>query len=162
MRQANTLVDLKLSLLSFSQCLCQSYAYSHHATGTTQVCLFRDSFDPITTTGYSIYGLSSDSTKANTTFKAKQKLPYTLLCDPAQTLISSIGFKKQPKGTIRGVFVVDKEGKVLASESGGPAKTLEVVRKLVNETENGATKEAVKPATTAAEVADAGAEVDDK
>jgi len=129
---------------------------------TTQVCLFRDSFDPITTTGYSIYGLSSDSTKANTTFKAKQKLPYTLLCDPAQTLISSIGFKKQPKGTIRGVFVVDKEGKVLASESGGPAKTLEVVRKLVNETKNGATKEAVKPATTAAEVADAGAEVDDK
>lgn len=84
------------------------------------------------------------------------------MCDPAQTLISAIGFKKHPKGTTRGVFVVDKEGKVLAAEPGGPAKTLEVVRKLVNEAKSGATKEEVEAAKTAAEVADAVAEVDDK
>lgn len=41
--------------------------------------------------------------------------------------------KKAPKGTTRGVFVVDKEGKVLATEPGGPAATVEVVRKLVGE-----------------------------
>ena len=41
--------------------------------------------------------------------------------------------KKAPKGTTRGVFVVDKEGKVLAAEPGGPAATVEVVRKLVGE-----------------------------
>lgn len=41
--------------------------------------------------------------------------------------------KKAPKGTTRGIFVVDKEGKVLAAESGGPAATVEVVRKLVRE-----------------------------
>lgn len=44
--------------------------------GTTQACLFRDEFLPLTATGYSIYGLSTDSAKSNTTFKTKQNLPY--------------------------------------------------------------------------------------
>ena len=62
-------------------------------------------------------------------------MPYTLLCDPAATLIAAIGLKKAPKGTTRGVFVINKEGKVLASEPGGPAATVEVVRKLVKTTD---------------------------
>ncbi|KAF2833736.1 AhpC-TSA-domain-containing protein [Ophiobolus disseminans] len=127
---------------------------------TKQVCLFRDSYEPLTATGYSIYGLSNDSPKANTTFKTKQKLPYTLLCDPAQTLISAIGLKKAPKGTTRGVFVVDKAGKVLAAESGGPAETVEVVRKLVDGNTAGESKEDVEAANTADEVADTAAKVD--
>lgn len=86
--------------------------------GTTQACLFRDAYSSLTSTGFSIYGLSSDSPKSNTTFKTKQNLPYTLLCDPSVTLIAAIGMKKAPKGTIRGVFIVDKDGKVLAAEAG--------------------------------------------
>lgn len=130
--------------------------------GTTQVCLFRDSYAPLTATGYSIYGLSNDSLKANTTFKTKQKLPYTLLCDQAQTLISAIGLKKAPKGTTRGVFVITKSGKVLAAEAGGPAATVEVVRKVL--TEGAAAKEEAdaEAAETAAEVADTAAKVDSK
>ncbi|KAL6707198.1 thioredoxin peroxidase dot5 [Coniothyrium glycines] len=135
---------------------------------TTQVCLFRDSYTPLTSTGYSIYGLSNDSPKANTTFKTKHNLPYPLLCDPAQTLISAIGLKKPPKGTTRGVFVVDKSGKVLASEPGGPAATLEVVRKLVSASEGVPSvqevekkEEDAKAAETADEVADSAAKVDD-
>ncbi|KAL7949466.1 thioredoxin-like protein [Trichoderma barbatum] len=100
---------------------------------TTQVCLFRDSYDPLTADGLAIYGLSTDSTKANTTFKEKQKLPYPLLCDPQATLIAAIGLKKQPKGTQRGVFVVNKEGKVLVAEAGGPAATADRVKALVKE-----------------------------
>ncbi|KAI1506955.1 Merozoite capping protein-1 [Pyrenophora tritici-repentis] len=120
---------------------------------------------PLTATGYSIYGLSSDSPKANTTFKTKQKLPYTLLCDPAQSLISAIGFKKAPKGTTRGVFVVNKEGKVLAAEPGGPAATVEVVKKLVGNKEEVPSKKQVEDqemAETADEVADTAAKVDSK
>ncbi|KAK6000355.1 hypothetical protein QM012_003601 [Aureobasidium pullulans] len=98
---------------------------------TTQVCLFRDSYEPLTAAGLSIYGLSTDSPKANTTFKDKQKLPYPLLCDPAASLIGAIGLKKAPKGTTRGVFVVKKDGEVLAAEPGGPAATLEVVKGVV-------------------------------
>ena len=103
--------------------------------GTTQACLFRDEFTPLTATGFSIYGLSTDSPKSNTTFKTKQNLPYTLLCDPSATLIGAIGMKKAPKGTARGVFVVNKEGTVLAVEAGGPGATVEVVRKLVKGSE---------------------------
>jgi len=98
---------------------------------TTQACLFRDSYEPLTAGGLAIYGLSTDSPKANTTFKEKQKLPYPLLCDPSATLIEAIGLKKSPKGTTRGVFVVDKSGKVLIAEPGGPAATADAVRKLV-------------------------------
>ncbi|KAL8727394.1 MAG: hypothetical protein Q9166_006066 [cf. Caloplaca sp. 2 TL-2023] len=78
---------------------------------TTQACLFRDEFSPLTATGYSIFGLSSDS--------------------PNATLIAAIGMKKAPKGIVRGVFVVSKAGKVEAVEPGGPAATVDIVRKLV-------------------------------
>ncbi len=139
------------------------------SSGTTQACLFRDSYKFITEAGYSVYGLSSDSPKANTTFKTKQNLPYTLLCDPAQTLISAIGFKKAPKGTTRGVFVIDKTGKVLALEPGGPGATLEVLKKLIEgDTSAGPTAVEAKlegdkeAANTAAEVADTAAKVDSK
>lgn len=88
--------------------------------GTTQVCAFRDDYTPLTATGFSIYGLSKDSPKANTTFKTKQNLPYPLLCDTSATLISAIGLKKAPNGTTRGVFVIDKSGKILAAEAGSP------------------------------------------
>ncbi|KAK4496385.1 hypothetical protein PRZ48_012365 [Zasmidium cellare] len=140
---------------------------------TTQACLFRDSYEPLTATGLSIYGLSTDSPKANTTFKTKQNLPYPLLCDPSATLIGAIGLKKAPKGTTRGVFVVDKSGKVLAAEPGGPAPTVEVVKKVVASMGGDSEAKGVekaeeradgeddkKAADTAAEVADSATKVD--
>ena len=136
-------------------------------TGTTQACLFRDSYAPLTATGLSIYGLSNDSPKANTNFKTKQNLPYTLLCDPDQKLIGAIGMKKPPKGTTRGVFVVDKSGKVLAAEAGSPAGTVDVVKALVMKMGAGgdATAAVIEAenklaAETAAEVADTAAMMD--
>ncbi|KAJ5099226.1 hypothetical protein N7532_006227 [Penicillium argentinense] len=126
---------------------------------TKQACLFRDNFEHLSSTGLAIYGLSGDSPKANTTFKTKQNLPYPLLCNPAYGLISAIGLKKSPKGTIRGVFAVDKTGKVLLREQGGPDATVDAVQKIVaqspiaskvdakedtTENSNGATKEEPK------------------
>lgn len=103
---------------------------------TKQVCFFRDAYEPLTAGGLAIYGLSKDSPKANTTFKEKQKLPYPLLCNAKQTLISAIGLKKAPSGTQRGVFVVDKQGKVLVAEPGSPQGTLDRVKALVEELAN--------------------------
>jgi peroxiredoxin Q/BCP len=140
----------------------------------------------LTATGFSIYGLSKDSPKANTNFKEKQKLPYPLLCDPSATLITAIGLKKAPSGTVRGVFVIDKSGKVLAAEPGSPAGTVGVVKKLVgggavadaapipepvteaSKTEtangingtNGATKDDIAQANVAAQVADTAEKLD--
>ncbi|KAH6641756.1 thioredoxin-like protein [Chaetomium tenue] len=101
---------------------------------TKQACLFRDHYADLSTApGLALYGLSGDSPKANTTFRTKQRLPYPLLCDPQATLIAAIGLQKTPRGTTRGVFVVDKQGKVLAARAGGPDKTVEVVREVVEE-----------------------------
>ncbi|PHH85680.1 hypothetical protein CDD83_71 [Cordyceps sp. RAO-2017] len=100
---------------------------------TNQACLFRDAYEPLTADGLAIYGLSGDSPKANSSFREKQKLPYPLLCDPAASLIAAIGLKKQPKGTQRGVFAVDKKGKVLVAEPGGPAATVDRIKALVDE-----------------------------
>ncbi|KUJ12002.1 AhpC-TSA-domain-containing protein [Mollisia scopiformis] len=152
---------------------------------TNQACMFRDQYTPLTATGFSIYGLSKDSPKANTTFKTKQNLPYPLLCDTSATLISAIGLKKAPANTTRGVFVIDKSGKVLAAEPGSPAGTVEVVKKLVEGGEattaapvteaveepktettngvngtNGLTKEDTDKAEVAAEVADTAEKLD--
>ncbi|OGE50270.1 hypothetical protein PENARI_c017G04850 [Penicillium arizonense] len=98
---------------------------------TKQACLFRDNHTHLTSTGLSIYGLSGDSPKANTTFKTRQNLPYPLICDTKATLIAAIGFKKSPKGTTRGVFAVDKKGKVLLREAGGPDATVDAVQKII-------------------------------
>lgn len=139
------------------------FSLTYCGTGTTQVCLFRDDYAPITATGLSIYGLSNDSPKSNANFKNKQNLPYPLLCDPDMTLIDAIGMKKAPKGTTRGVFVMDKKGKVLAVEAGGPAATLEVVKGIVEKmgaSANGVKAEEKKVAETAAEVADSAATLD--
>lgn len=111
--------------------------------------MFRDTYETLTSTGLDIYGLSSDSVKANTTFKTKQKLPYSLLCDPSAVLIGAIGMKKSPKGTKRGVFVVDKDGKVLACEGGGPQATVDVVKRAVD-----SMHDPMKPSTTAEQAAE--------
>jgi thioredoxin-dependent peroxiredoxin len=91
---------------------------------TRQACLFRDKKDALVTkSGLAVYGLSADSPKSNTTFKTKQSLNYDLICDPKQTLIGAIGLAEAGK-TKRGVFVVDKSGKVLLLKKGGPEETV--------------------------------------
>lgn len=85
---------------------------------------------------------------------------------------------KAPKSAKRGVFVVDKQGKVLAVEGGGPAATVEVVKKVVEsmggnkedvagsnieeakKEGNAETAETADPADVAAEVADTAAKLD--
>lgn len=124
----------------------------------------------MTSTGLAIYGLSADSPKANTTFKTKQNLQYPLLCNPSGTLIKAIGLGKADKKTQRGVFVVDKSGKVLAAEPGGPAATVDVVKKVVDKLgvegkadegkDAGKAKDDKEKADVAGEVADTAEKLD--
>ena len=118
------------SLLSASQGLI-IFTYPRASTPgcTTQACSFRDHHGDFTASGYKVYGLSTDSVKANNTFATKQGLQYELLCDPGATLTGALGMKKpgNAKGTLRGVVVVDGAGIVKVWFQGGPAKTVEVV-----------------------------------
>jgi len=96
-------------------------------TGTAQACLFRDSYQNLTDLGFAVYGLSRDSSNVNGSFKAKNELPFSLICNTDGTLINALEFAKPPKGTVRGVIVIDKEGKVLASMIGSPNETVKAV-----------------------------------
>jgi thioredoxin-dependent peroxiredoxin len=107
--------------------------------GTTQACLFRDNYSPITAAGLSVYGLSTDSPKSNTTFATKQSLPFPLLCDLSATLTGAIGMKKAAKSTTRGVVVIDKGAKVQVWEQAGPQKTVDAVMGYVQKGGSGAT-----------------------
>ncbi|KAJ9650727.1 thioredoxin peroxidase dot5 [Neophaeococcomyces mojaviensis] len=99
---------------------------------TTQACSFRDNHATFTDgTGLKVYGLSTDSTKANTTFATKQKLPYELLCDVNASLTGVLGMKKGPKSTVRGVVVIDGKGVIKVWFQGGPQKTVDVVEEYV-------------------------------
>jgi len=137
---------------------------------TKQACIFRDGYSFLTSTGLSIYGLSGDGPKANTTFKTKQSLPYDLICNPSSSLIGAIGMQSKPaKSAKRGIFIVDKAGKVLACEQGGPQVTADVCKAVVDamaksdggETTGAKGKEDKAAADVAGEVADTAAELDD-
>lgn len=83
---------------------------------------------------------------------------------------------KSPKGTKRGVFVIDKTGKVVAAEGGGPQATVDVVRRIVEQkgdpgsVEKVPSKEEVEAkdkddrekADVADEVADTAAKIDEE
>jgi len=98
----------------------------------TQACEFRDRYEPITGCGFSIYGLSNDSTTANTNFREKYNLPYHLLCDSRSTLISAIGLQKFQFGTTPGVFMVDKLGRVLEATPCPPSESWLVVNRVLD------------------------------
>ncbi|KAL2192069.1 AhpC-TSA-domain-containing protein, partial [Thermothelomyces heterothallicus CBS 203.75] len=153
------------SLLDASKAGVVIFTYPKASTPgcTRQACLFRDSYEALTSaSGLAIYGLSTDSPKANTTFKTKQNLPYPLLCDPQASLIGALGLKKQPRGTTRAVFVVDKAGKVLALQPGGPEATVAVVKKLVEELPSGSASAPAEQKVEAEQVEEKKEEKEDK
>ncbi|KAL2757973.1 hypothetical protein ACRALDRAFT_1074779 [Sodiomyces alcalophilus JCM 7366] len=127
-------VTLK-DLLNDSEAGVVLFTYPKAKTGgcTNQVKLFRDAHSELVSTGLSIFGLSNDSPKANGSFKQQQGLMYELLCDPDRTLISAIGLRTSVGKTQRGIFVINKQGKILAAEPGGPAATVEVAKQVVSQ-----------------------------
>ncbi|GAB1215949.1 hypothetical protein ATERTT37_005147 [Aspergillus terreus] len=126
--------ESKAGVVLFTYPKASTPGLAHALQGTKQACMFRDGHDHLTSTGLSIFGLSADSPKANTTFKTKQNLQYPLLCDTSATLIAALGLKKSPKGTVRGVFAVDKKGTVLLLQPGGPDATVAAVHNLIKST----------------------------
>jgi len=97
---------------------------------TTQAQLFRDRHAQLTASDYTVYGLSTDSVKANAGFARKHALPYDLLCDAAGSagLVAALGMRKGTgAGTVRGVVVLDGAGVVRVWVQAGPARTVDVV-----------------------------------
>ena len=78
---------------------------------TVEACSFRDAYEDFTDAGADVVGVSRDSVEKHTGFRAKQKLPFTLLSDLDGKAIEAFGVKKT-FGLMPGrvTFVIDREG----------------------------------------------------
>ena len=86
---------------------------------TQEACDFRDSIKQIEKLDAVVLGVSPDSLKMHDGFKAKYKLPFTLLSDETKEMITLYGLWKEKSlygrkymGVERTTVIIDKKGKV--------------------------------------------------
>jgi len=78
---------------------------------TIEACAFRDSYEDFLEAGAEVIGVSADSAADHKAFKAKHKLPFTLLTDASGAAAAGLGVKKS-FGVLPGrvTFVIDRDG----------------------------------------------------
>ncbi len=86
---------------------------------TTQACGFRDNYPKIEAADGLVIGVSPDEPPDLAKWRAKEKLPFTLLSDPDHQVAEAYGVWGEKKmygrsymGIIRSHFVIDAEGKI--------------------------------------------------
>jgi thioredoxin-dependent peroxiredoxin len=86
---------------------------------TVEACEFRDTFKKFEKKGVVVLGISKDTPKAQTGFKEKQGLPFTLLCDVDHKAVEDYGvwkeknmYGKKVMGIERTTFLIDEQGKI--------------------------------------------------
>ena len=84
---------------------------------TAEACSFRDNYAALTQRGYNVVGVSKDSAKSHTGFRARYDLPFRLLSDPSTQMLQAFGawgekkmYGKTVLGTIRLTFIFDENG----------------------------------------------------
>jgi peroxiredoxin Q/BCP len=107
---------------------------------TTEACNFRDDYDVYAQAGVVILGVSPDTPKSHTKFKAKYHLPFPLLADTDHQVCLAYevwGRKKfmgrEYDGVFRTTFVIDAEGKIVkvfenVKPDGHSAQVLEALK----------------------------------
>jgi thioredoxin-dependent peroxiredoxin len=76
---------------------------------TAEACSFRDQYEDFQKAGAEVIGVSADGESSHEAFKAKHRLPFTLLSDPSGAAAKAFGVKKT-FGLIAGrvTYVIDK------------------------------------------------------
>ena len=84
---------------------------------TAEACSFRDNYAELTAAGYNVVGVSKDSAKSHTGFRAKHGLPFRLLADTSTSMLQAFGawgekkmYGKTVLGTLRRTFIFDEAG----------------------------------------------------
>ncbi len=129
---------------------------------TKEICRFRDNFESFSEAGATVFGISKDDAASHVSFRAAQKIPFSLLTDPAPAKPAAAGFKvrKQLLGLVPGrvTFVIDQSGKIAhvfssATDFGAHVdQAKEIVKKLAqNGPSNGKTPAAAPDGSDAAQ-----------
>jgi len=79
---------------------------------TAEACTFRDSHEAFVSAGATVVGISEDGAESHEKFKAKYRLPFTLLSDPGCAAARAFGVKRSFLGLLPGrvTFVIDAQG----------------------------------------------------
>ena len=84
---------------------------------TAEACSLRDNYAALTAAGYNVVGVSKDSAKSHTGFRARHSLPFRLLSDTSTQMLQDFGawgekkmYGKTVMGTLRRTFIFDADG----------------------------------------------------
>jgi len=107
---------------------------------TTEACNFRDDYSAYVNSEVVILGVSPDSPKAHTKFKAKYQLPFTLLADINHQVCELYGVwgkkkfvGKEYDGVFRTTFLIDSTGMIMkVFENVKPAEHSAAILKELN------------------------------
>ena len=107
---------------------------------TKEACGFRDLWQQIQKRGAVVLGVSPDGAEKHQKFRAKYKLPFSLLSDPDRAVMTKYGawgektmYGKKVTGVIRSTVWIGKDGVVrkhwarVASAEAHPAQVLEAI-----------------------------------
>ncbi len=120
------------------------FAFPKANTGgcNAQACAFRDELPRMESQNAVVFGVSTDSVETLKGWKQNKKLTYDLLSDPNHTFLEAWGAWGMPILSIikipmamRSYWVIDEEGKVIASQVGvGPSDSVEKALKAIGAT----------------------------
>lgn len=79
---------------------------------TKEACQFRDSFNDFTGAGAKVIGINGGTVASHKAFADHYKLPFTLLSDPDNKVLTLFGVKDKMFMTGRQTFVVGLDGKI--------------------------------------------------
>lgn len=84
---------------------------------TAEACSFRDNYAALSAAGYNVVGVSKDSVKSHSGFRAKYGLPFRLLSDTSTQMLQAFGawgekkmYGKTVYGTLRRTFIFSEDG----------------------------------------------------
>jgi peroxiredoxin Q/BCP len=111
--------ELSLSSLQGKTVVLYFYPKADTPGCTTEACEFRDSAAQFASQDAVILGVSPDKPSAQSKFRTKYGLPFTLLCDPDHTAAEAFGvwveksmYGKKYMGVERATFVISPDGKI--------------------------------------------------
>jgi len=109
----------KLSSLKGKNVVLYFYPKANTPGCTTEACEFRDSQPSFAGKNAVIVGISPDAEGAQSRFKSKYGLPFTLLCDVDRSVAQAYGvwkektmYGKKVMGIERSTFLIGKDGKI--------------------------------------------------
>jgi peroxiredoxin Q/BCP len=88
---------------------------------TAQGCSLRDGYQKLSDLGVAVVGVSKDSVQAQADFKAKYRLPFTLLADTDSEVLKAFGVGKAFGFSSRQAYLIH-EGKVVYADHKGSTK----------------------------------------